>query len=325
MGKRFWVGLRHFFVTTLALIVVAVVMMVVGFFAVRFVIGSGDEVLVPNLIGQDSGMALEILLTADLRPFLPIGEDHHDDIEAGRIMEQSPLPGTRVKRGRAIRLVKSLGSQQVMVPRLVGLDMRSAEWELRRSELKVGQVLQIHHEQVEEGVIIAQEPPPQSRARKDLAVNLLLSQGVPARTLILPDVRGRRAAEVRPELERMGFKNIREEQVETPGRAPGTIIGQHPRPGYPLLEDQEVVLAVSSLRTGQGKVKYRFYSFWLPRALGPGMIEVVMLDDMGLRTVLQQRLKRGGRLEFIERTVGQAALVIYQDGRRILEEFFPMD
>ncbi len=318
--KRIWIGFRRFLLTTLALFCAAIFLIIVGYFAVGFLVGSGDEVTVPNVVGQDSGTALEIVLAAGLQPALPIEENHHDEIELGRITEQDPLPGARVKRGRRVQLVKSLGSQKVLVPALAGLDLRGAEWELRRSGLRLGQVTGVHHEQVEQGLIISHDPLGGARTAKGSLIDLLLSEGPVARLLILPNVQGRRVSEIRGELARVGFENVREEPVASSEHPPGTILGQHPRPGVPLTGDQEVVLAVSTLRTGQRKVRYRYLSYSLPRALGPGRTEVHLLDGFGLRTVLDQRFKRGGRLEFIERTVGDTAVVIYQDGARVLED-----
>lgn|GEM_PF-798252 len=318
--KRIWISLRRFLLTTLALFCAAIFLIVLGYFAVGVLVGSGDEVVVPNVVGQDSGAALEILLAAGLQPALPIKEEHHDEIALGNITTQEPLPGTRVKRGRHVVLVKSLGSQKVPVPSLVGLDLRGAEWELRRSGLRLGQIVGVPHERVEAGLIIAHEPLGGARATKGGLVDLLLSEGAPDPLLILPNVQGRKAAEVRAELERAGFEQIREQLVVAPRHPPGMVLGQHPRPGVPLTADQEVILSVSTIRTGQGKVRYRYLSYCLPPALGPGRTEVLLLDDFGLRTVLVKTLKRGGRLEFIERLVGDTALVIYQDGMRVADD-----
>jgi len=294
--------------------------MVLGYFAVGVLVGSGDEVTVPNVVGQDSGSALEILLAAGLQPALPLGEDYHDEIELGRITEQDPLPGSRVKRGRHVSLVKSLGSQKVLVPTLIGLDLRGAEWELRRTGLRLGQVTGVYHDRVDQGLIVSHEPLGGARAAKGSLIDLLLSEGSPAQLLILPNVEGRKISEVRRELAEVGFENVREEPVASPQHLPGIILGQHPRPGVPLTGDQEVILAVSTVRTGQRAVRYRYLSYHLPRALGPGQTEILLLDDLGLRTVLKRPFKRGGRMEFIERMVGDAALVIYQDGKRVLED-----
>jgi len=44
----------------------ALLLAVIGYLAVGFLNGTGDEVLVPNVVGKPSGEAMEILLTAGL-------------------------------------------------------------------------------------------------------------------------------------------------------------------------------------------------------------------------------------------------------------------
>ncbi len=133
LAKPLWGGIRRLIITLMAFCLGALLLAVIGYLAVGFLIGTGDEVLVPNVVGKPSGEAMEILLTAGLQPAMPIDEGYHDDIEVDRIIEQNPMPGSRVKRGREIRLVKSLGSKKVPVPYLNGMDLRGAEWELRRA------------------------------------------------------------------------------------------------------------------------------------------------------------------------------------------------
>jgi len=158
MASQFWRNLRHFFLTSIAFIIGAVCLMVTAYFSIGFLVGSGDEILVPNVIGEESGFALEIILEAGLQPGMPVEEDYHDEIEFGHITEQDPIPGSHVKGGRNIRLVRSLGSQKVKVPSLIGLDLQGTEWELRRSGLRLGHIIGVHHDVVETGLIISQDP-----------------------------------------------------------------------------------------------------------------------------------------------------------------------
>jgi len=319
--KRVWIGLRRFVTMALALFLGAMLLMAVGYLAVGLLVGTGEEVEVPNVIGQEYGTAMEILLTAGLKPLMPIESDYHDEIEPEHIIQQAPLPGSLVKRGREVRLVKSQGSMKVQVPSLIGLDLRGAEWELRRRSLRLGHLTGVSHEEVEEGLIFSQEPFAAARLAKGSMVDLLISDGPPPRLLILPDVRGRKVLQARERLERIGFARIRENPVVRPGKPPGIVLGQHPAPGVPLAADQDVVLAVSTARMGWGKAQYRYFSYELPRALGPGRVQLFVLDEAGFRLAREGNYKRGGRMEFIERIVGDAAIVIYQDGLRVLEDY----
>jgi serine/threonine-protein kinase len=301
----------------------ALLLAVIGYLAVGFLIGTGDEVLVPNVVGKPSGEAMEILLTAGLRPAMPIEEGYHDDIEVDRIIEQNPMPGSRVKRGREIRLVKSLGSKKVPVPYLNGMDLRGAEWELRRAGLKLGQLVTVPHPQVEEGLIIAHSPPGGSRLEKTSSVDLLLSGGPAPELLIMPRLQGLSAPQARALLTALGVERIREDPIEAKGSPIGRVRGQYPRAGLPAPADREVILAVTAPDRRQGEPRYRLLSYSIEPALGPGRIEVWLKDDSGVRRIVNRTMKSGGQLEFMERLLGNAGLVIYQDGRRVLSDFLP--
>jgi serine/threonine-protein kinase len=309
----------------LGLCLAALVLGWIGYLLVGLLVGAGDEVKVPNVIGQESGEALEIILTAGLRPRLPLEENYHDDIQAGHIMEQSPLPGSLVKKGRELHLVKSLGSKKVAAPRLTGLDLQSAEWELRRLGLRMGVIMSVNHDQVEDGLIIAQEPVAKDHIQRGSLVDVLISEGPASRLLILPEIHGRNVLQARQIMEQAGFKNVKEQPVTDSELPPGTVVWQHPAAGVPVQDDQEVFLAVSRPETGQGEVRYRYFSYPMPLTVRPGEVTVYMQDDFGFRQVLKKNYWRDHRLEFIERTAGDAAVIVYYKGQRVVEDFISGD
>jgi beta-lactam-binding protein with PASTA domain len=288
-------------------------------------VGTGQEVEVPNVIDLDVGTALNILGSRQLQAALPIEEGYHDSIEVGKIMQQSPLPGFRVKKGRQVRLVKSQGSQTVPVPQLVGKDLRAAEFELLGSKLHDGRLLRVSHPSAESGVIIAQEPMPGARMAKNGAVDLLLSDGPSVKWLIVPKLLGRSIEDALTLLESFGFSNVRQQPNVSPGQPAGMVIGQHPKTGVLLMADHELLLAVSTKETGPREARYKYFSYRLPRALGPGNTEVYLLDDDGERQVHQSIMKKAGRIEFVERIAGSAAVVIYRDGKRVLQDHIPVE
>lgn len=317
---RLWTNLRRFLTTTLAVFLAGVLLLLVGYFSMGLLVGTGDEVTVPNLIGKDSATAYEILLTAGLTPALPIEEDYHDQIPAGQIMGQNPLPGSRVKRGREIRLVKSLGSKKLLVPSMVRMDLTSAENELQRLGLKTGRILSVHHNRIEEGLIVTHTPMADGRMESGGTVDFLLSDGPSPGRVLVPDLRGRPLDQARDLLLEIGMDNIQRQDVEVEGWPPLTVVGQYPEPGSPTAADIEVTLAVSELDSGEGEVRYRFLSYPIPPPVGPGRVEVFFLDEAGFRKRKDVQMPEGGRLEFIERLAGAALVRIYQDRILIWEE-----
>jgi eukaryotic-like serine/threonine-protein kinase len=321
MLKKLWKFLHGLLLTGLGLVLFGSVLLLVGYFGVGYIVGWGDEVIVPNLVGKESGEALELVLTARLEPVLPIKEDYHDEIEKGRIIEQYPMPGSRVKQGRQVQLTKSLGSQKVIVPQLVGLDLRSAEWEMSRTGFQLGRISSVYHDEREEGLILAQQPPGGSREEKGNLISLLLSDGPEPELFILPDVRGWPESRAVPVLKRIGIEKIETKRIERPDLPSGMIVAQLPASGAPLSEDQQLLLTVTTPDARQGEVQNRFFSYELPWSPLRSRVEVYILDDQGFRQLYRGRYSGSEPLEFIGQTVGNAFIVIYRDGQRVVEDY----
>src|SRR6188474_2181426 len=93
--------------------------------AMRFAI-RGREVVVPSLTGKTEAEAQALLQQQGL--VLKVSSKRFSaDIPEGRIVEQIPAIGTRLKQSRSVKVLLSLGDRKYAVPNLLGTSLRAAQ------------------------------------------------------------------------------------------------------------------------------------------------------------------------------------------------------
>ena len=114
---------------------VAVIGIVVAFATGLF---GGEQVTVPDVLGKDQQTAVEQIKEAGLEVGT-IDQSYNDDVDEGKVTEQTPNGNTKKAKGTKVNLVISKGpkpSEKVEVPRLVGLTKDQAEAALASVGLK---------------------------------------------------------------------------------------------------------------------------------------------------------------------------------------------
>jgi beta-lactam-binding protein with PASTA domain len=211
----------------------------------------GRSVTVPDLAGRTPSEAAEIAHRVGLRVEEQRGRARNDDkVPGGRVLLQQPEAGSLAKPAQTIRYVLSLGPRELRVPELASLAPRAAALKLARESLALGTVSWFRDPTAPPG-IVAQDPEPDSPARRGDAVRVLMSRGAPDVRIVMPDFVGRDAQAVRARLEKFGFHvgSARFESYE--GVPPDTILKQFPPAGYPLSNREVVSLTVS--RSGDAR------------------------------------------------------------------------
>lgn len=200
------------------------------------------EVQVPDLAGRAVHEASQAL--GGLGLTLRVDENRRPDtrVPAGRIMQQDPPPGVQARRQRSIRVWLSAGSRAASVPSLVGQTERTARIRLEQDGLTVGAVSEFRSPEYPADAIVAQNPPPSSRAD---TVSLLVNRGEQATSYVMPDligVNGERAAEV---LRGRGFRVSIVGQQPYPGVPAGVVVRQQPAGGFQLGPSDAISIEVS--------------------------------------------------------------------------------
>jgi beta-lactam-binding protein with PASTA domain len=244
--------LFQFVILSLGLALIALISAIV---TMRLVI-HGAEVKIPSFQGLTAQQALA--KAAELGVEMTIDNRFYSaEVPAGRILSQSPAPGTVVRREWHVRCIESLGPQTVAIPNLTGQPQRAAIIALRRLGLEVGAIVRMNSPAQPE-TVIAQDPRPGAAGVEKPSVSLLISNptptdsaSLPAATYVMPDFTGRPYVTAAATITHAGLKLAPE--IDTPTTAapdgqtplqPGTVVAQTPLAGYSTDPNTPIQLTV---------------------------------------------------------------------------------
>jgi serine/threonine-protein kinase len=230
-----------------SLSLMAAILIVAGVFsamtAMRVAI-RGKEVAVPELTGKTEAEARQILnknglvLRVSQSRFVP-------GVAEGRIAEQNPPKDIRLKTGRSVKVLVSLGEQKYPVPSLLGKSERAAKLTLAERRLKVGITDFIHTNEGEPDTVVYQSPAPETVNGTDANVNIVVSKGPLEQYYTMPDLVGQAIDSVTARAKLEGFKTGKPSFRKYPGIAPGVVTQQKPQAGYRISKNDTILLEVS--------------------------------------------------------------------------------
>jgi len=168
-------------------IALAAVLAVAGALTAVFFSGVLDRyfysVTVPSVIGATSEDALRSLKAFKLES--SISMSYSEDVEAGLVVSQEPLPDAEAVQGDTVSLVVSMGSQWVMMPNLEGMSEEEAKAKLQANGLLHCRVETVRSDYLA-GIVVSQEPAADNGASKLSECVLYVS----AKSEIVPDLKG---------------------------------------------------------------------------------------------------------------------------------------
>jgi eukaryotic-like serine/threonine-protein kinase len=212
--------------------------------AMRFAI-RGREVVVPSLIGIKEDQAADLLARNGLVLKVVSSKRFSTEIPEGHVLEQIPPSGTRLKSGRSVKVLLSVGERRFAVPNLAGTSLRAAQLTLSQRRLTLGNTLYAHTPEGEPSTVTYQSPRPGTVEGSDPSVNILISLGPPAQDFIMPDLIGKPAELVSNRARNEGFKIGKVNYRKYPGVDPGVVIQQKPQAGYRISKSEVILLDVS--------------------------------------------------------------------------------
>lgn len=237
---------RIFILLAVVGVSLAGLLMVADFWLLPWLVHHQSEVLVPDLVGASREEAEDRLHEVGLE-LLVYDEVHDLDTPPGTVVEQNPTPLRSVRRGRAIRVMVSMGEARLRVPDLTGLSQRQSELSLLREGLRVGHVARTFDPAGKLGVV-AQRPHPGQEALRDTPVDLLVREGIERPEYRMPSLLGADLSQVRSQLEGAGFEIRRVTTRKVNDRRPGTVVDQWPPPGSRIPRGGSVELVAASTR-----------------------------------------------------------------------------
>ncbi len=195
----------------------------------------GHTITVPDVRGKELTAAINQIRNSGLDIKVE-RQEHHPTVPENYIIGQSPAPGERVKGGRNVMVVVSLGSEEVAVPPVADKVFRLAQVTLKSAGLELGEVARVNSPSPAETVIL-QSPAQGTVLQKGSEVDILVSAGGKGTRYVTPDLKGMTLPQAGDAVRPLGGK------ILYSGR--GVVIAsQGPKAGYQLPANGQVIVAL---------------------------------------------------------------------------------
>jgi beta-lactam-binding protein with PASTA domain len=202
-------------------------------------------VTVPDLVGKPVDQVGKLLADARLFPRI---EYFNDQTKVrGIVLRQNPTGGTSLTEGRVVEITVNK-PRPLIVPNIAGRSEQDARFSLKEIGLNVSRVVKIPiADTTSRGLVLGQNPPPESEAVKGQGVTLLVGGDRPeAGKTFLPDLRGLSFDDAKFVLSKSGLTlvEVRQKDAKLP---PNTVLEQTPAPYTSVTLDGEATLVVSTV------------------------------------------------------------------------------
>lgn len=272
------------------------------------------EVEVPSITGLSQDAAEKMLGTKNLG--LEIDDEVYDsELPKGYVISQNPDAGRLVKEKRAVKVILSKGPDLIMVPELVGKDIRSGQVELEKAALQIGEREYVETEEYMPGVIISQSPGVGEEVEKGTKIDVQLSKAPLTRTFLMPDLVRQTRLEAELTLNRYGLV-LGEVYPQYDNNLPeGYVIDHNPAHGSEIVEGTIVDLTVSARDNSSNnniypknddptntkpQIRGRKESEVRLFLIRSGLVRIVVIDETGSHEVYRKEHRDG---DFIKQTV----------------------
>lgn len=164
------------------------------------------------------------------------------------IIQQHPLPYSRVKKGRRIYVTISAGEKPVEVPDVVGISERDAYYALRTSGLDPEMPPYFEYDNYRpRGVVCRQSIPAGTNVMENTKITITISNGPMPTEFVVPDLTGRSLETAQKLLRQNGLiLGIIEYRVKK-DLIPNTVIEQTIKAGKHVEKGQPVSIVLSKL------------------------------------------------------------------------------
>jgi beta-lactam-binding protein with PASTA domain len=276
-----------------------------------------QPMIVPKIIGMDQSQAESALSSKGL--VMKINRQQFDErIPAGLISSQIPRANSYVKRGQIVEVVVSKGNPKVKVPSVVGESLAEAQVSLTGIHLKVGHQSLMHSTEPE-NTVLAQIPEENELVESATEVDLLISDGIPSMSFLMPDLQHRPLENAFKLLRPAGItiQKISSEVHDDLDSA--TVLSQDPLPGTHIQAKDGVSFVVSA-KSADSSLKPRYSKVVFDMPLGnPKRLQIDIFDETGTQTIYNKMESPKDHVEIGVSVTGKAVAEIYLN-QQFLEE-----
>ncbi|MDD3282832.1 MAG: PASTA domain-containing protein [Candidatus Cloacimonetes bacterium] len=165
-GYMFGIGIGIIFVTAFF----------VSQLLLPLIFGRPDTIQTPEVIGLNLSKAKRILQEEKLHVVVK-DSLFNESVKMDIVLEQSPVPGAKIKEDGTVFLIISKGSKMVSVPNVIGSSFQDAMLVLRMSNLRGSVIDSVYSDTTPQNADLRSSPNPNSKVEKHSMVRLTLSRG----------------------------------------------------------------------------------------------------------------------------------------------------
>ncbi|MCH7877909.1 MAG: PASTA domain-containing protein [candidate division Zixibacteria bacterium] len=209
------------------------------------VIRQGSAFELPNIVGMERSEAEEVLEKLGLKLNVT-SEEYNPSFRDGAVLSQYPLSGTRVKSGRGIKVVTSLGEKDIIIPQITGVSVRQAKLDLETVGLRIGEISWTYTDTLPEKLVVFAFPGPGDTVSIGSRVNVLVNRGRGRGVTFMPNLIGLSLDEARDMLIKKGLKVGLVMTRRDENYLPETVLEQSEAEATELEVGEEVDLVVST-------------------------------------------------------------------------------
>ncbi len=231
----------------LPLVIIILLIIITDQIVMPLITRHGSEFTLPDFIGQRL-VEVQVSLTQLGLKYEIASEEYSPGKEQGVILNQFPVPTTKVKAGRLIKFVVSLGKKMVPIPDVAGKSVRQAMLDLETAGLNLGKIDWAFSDTIPEKVVVFSYPEAGAEIPLGSSVNLMVNKGRASNFTYMPKVIGLPLSEatklIMDKYLKVGVITYRTDE----NYLPETVLEQSEPVGTELDNGTEIDLVVSTIQ-----------------------------------------------------------------------------
>ena len=222
-------------------IALVVFLVVLGSGLGGWLLATGKSVPTPDIVGQSTAAATEILSAAGLS-LVVTEEQFSEDLPADQVISSDPAPGAGVREGGAVGAVVSKGPERYVIPNVQGLTAAEATAALTGANLVIGSTTSVFDDRVPANAVSGTSPEIGTEVKPGTSVDIAVSKG--PKPVSIPAVVGKKAQVAASALADLGLIVVTKEKFSEQV-ADGLVIAIRPGEGTVVDSGTEVDLVTS--------------------------------------------------------------------------------
>ncbi len=220
-------------------------LLAVNFLVLPSLIHSQQVVTMPDLRSMDLAVARDEVRGLDLQ--IEVSRQRpHPTLPEGRILDQTPVPGARIRGGRMVKVVLSSGHASGRLAALIGLTPEQAEVTLQREKYRSGRVVRIPRPDVTQPVVAFQSPQAGVELETGRRVDLVVAGPSAPVQLLLPDLTDMPLYQARQMVNAAGLVLAPVQYKRSGDIAPNHILSQDPPAGSRVGKGDLLALVIAT-------------------------------------------------------------------------------